>query len=378
MIAQHEPILGTRPLCEALGEPRSSYYRSRHEKDRPSVSRKPSPRALSKQEQHRVLETLDSERFRDVAPPEVHAMLLDEGIYLCSERTMYRMLSRQGKTTERRQQKAHTYVKPELLARRPNELWSWDITKLHGPSTWTYYYLYTIMDIYSRLVVGWMVAHQESATLAEDLIAETCLRQGIGPGQLTIHADRGSSMTSQTVGQLLADLGVTKTHSRPHVSNDNPYSESCFKTLKYRPDFPERFGSIEDARAFCRSFFEWYNNDHRHSGIAMLTPASVHYGLSESLLKGRAVTLVGAYLNHPERFVKGIPKVKTVPQQVWINKPSTISQYGDDQCHQMGVAPYGSTQDRSSSTILNRFFPGQETPNSRNTILNDICTKTVS
>lgn len=270
-----------------------------------------------------MLEMLNSERFRDVAPPEAHATLLDEGVYLCSERTMYRILSRHGQTTGRRQQNAHKYVKPELLATKPNELWSWDITKLLGPAKWTYYYLYKIMDVYSRYTVGWMVAHQESATLAEDLIAETCLRQGIEPGELTIHADRGSSMISQTVGQLLADLGVTKTHSRPHVSNDNPYSESCFKTLKYRPDFPERFGSIEDARAFCRSFFHWYNNQHRHSGIAMLTPASVHHGSSGSVLQARAVTLVGAYLNHPERFVRGVPKVRTVPQEVWINKPNT-------------------------------------------------------
>jgi len=331
MIAQHAESLGTRPLCDVLGEPRSSYYRSRQEKDhtpsQPEADaplaqrRNPSPRALSEAEQRQVLQTLNSERFRDMAPAEVHATLLDEGIYLCSERTMYRILGRQGQTTERRQQEVRHYTKPELLATKPNELWSWDITKLLGAAKWTYYYLYTILDIFSRYVVGWMVAHRESATLAEDLIAETCLRQGIEPGQLTMHADRGGPMISQTVGQLLACLGITKTHSRPHVSNDNPYSESCFKTLKYRPDFPDRFGSIEDARAFCQSFFHWYNNDHRHSGIAMLTPASVHQELYTSILQARAVTLAGAYLYHPERFVKGIPTVESVPHEVWINKP---------------------------------------------------------
>lgn len=321
MIAQHQNILGTRSLCQALGEPRSSYYRSLGDRPIAVPRKRSSERALSEKEQSRVLEVMNSDRFRDVAPPEAHATLLDEGVYLCSERTMYRILSRQGQTTVRRQQRAHHYPRPELLATRPNELWSWDITKLLGPTKWTYYYLYKILDVFSRYTVGWTVAYRESAALAEDLIAETCLRQCIEPGQLTMHADRGSSMTSQTVGQLLVDLGVTKTHSRPHVSNDNPYSESAFKTLKYRPDFPDRFASIEDARSFCRSFFDWYNNEHRHSGIAMLTPASVHYGSSGSILQARAVTLVGAYLRHPERFVKGIPKVKTVPEEVWINKP---------------------------------------------------------
>jgi putative transposase len=234
---------------------------------------------------------------------------------------MYRILSRQGQTTERRQAQLRHYTKPELLATRPNQLWSWDITKLHGPSTWTYYYLYKIIDVFSRCTVGWMLAYKESDTLAQDLIAETCLKHGIEPGQLTIHADRGSSMKSQLVAQLLSDLGVTKTHSRPHVSNDNPYSEAAFKTLKYRPDFPERFGSIEDAREFCRRFFDWYNNHHRHSGIAMLTPASVHYGASEPTLQARAVTMVAAYLNHPDRFVQGVSKIKTLPKEVWINKP---------------------------------------------------------
>jgi putative transposase len=288
-----------------------------------SLDRKRScpPRALSIEEQARVLDVLNSERFRDVAPPEIFATLLDEEQYLCSERTMYRILGRMGQSTQRRQALLRHYTKPELLATRPNELWSWDITKLLGPAKWTYYYLYKIIDVFSRCCVGWMISYKESDSLAEQLIAETCKRHGITPGQLTIHADRGGSMRSNLVAQLLADLGVTKTHSRPHVSNDNPYSEAAFKTLKYRPDFPERFGSIEDAREFCRTFFDWYNNHHRHSGIAMLTPASVHHGTAGPILHSRAVTMAAAYLKHPERFVRGLPHIKTVPKEVWINKP---------------------------------------------------------
>ncbi len=320
MIAAHGEALGIRSLCEALGEPRASYYRSRQE-PRSSPGARRSPRALTDQESTEILSTLNSERFQDMAIPEVHATLLDEGVYLGSQRTFYRILARLGQLVERRQGRPHVYARPELLARRPNELWSWDITKLKGPTTWTYYYLYKILDVFSRFVVGWMVAYRELASLAEDLIAETCLSQEIARDQLTIHADRGGPMISRSVGQLLSDLGVTKTHSRPHVSNDNPFSESVFKTLKYRPDFPERFGSIEDARAFCRRFFAWYNTEHRHSGIAMLTPASVHVGTHEGILEARSVTLVGAYLRHPERFVGGIPTVRTVPREVWINKP---------------------------------------------------------
>jgi putative transposase len=276
---------------------------------------------LTVDEEKLALQILNSERFRDTAPGEVYAVLLDEGNHICSERTMYRILARHGMTIERRQSAPRNYKKPELLATKPNELWSWDITKLKGPTKWTYYYLYKIIDVYSRNVVGWMVAHRESADLAEGLIADTILKQEIRPGQLTIHADRGSSMTSVTVGQLLADLGVTKTHSRPHVSNDNPYSESGFKTLKYRPGFPEYFGSIEDARLFCQEFFTWYNTEHRHSGIAMLTPDNVHYNQCEAILNARSNTLMNAYLDHPERFVNGMPTVEQVPKEVWINKP---------------------------------------------------------
>jgi len=323
MITENSAIHSTKSLCAALGEPRSSYYRSRRSvvPAIPAIPCRSSPRRLTDDEEKMALQILNSDRFRDTSPGEVYAVLLDEGNRICSERTMYRILARQGMTKERRQSAPRNYKKPELLATRPNELWSWDITKLKGPTKWTYYYLYKIIDVFSRNVVGWMVAYRESADLAEGLIADTILKQEIRPGQLTIHADRGSSMTSVTVGQLLADLGVTKTHSRPHVSNDNPYSESGFKTLKYRPGFPEYFGSIEDARLFCREFFTWYNTEHRHSGIAMLTPDNVHYNQYESVLKARSITLVNAYLDHPERFVKGVPLVKQVPKEVWINKP---------------------------------------------------------
>jgi putative transposase len=323
MITENRAIHSTKSLCAALGEPRSSYYRSQRPSapDIPATPYWSSPRRLTEDEEHRALQILNSDRFRDTAPGEVYAVLLDEGERICSERTLYRLLARYGMTKERRQSSPRHYKKPELLATRPNELWSWDITKLKGPTKWTYYYLYKIIDVFSRNVVGWMVAHKESAELAEGLIADTILKQEIKPGQLTIHADRGSSMTSVTVGQLLADLGVTKTHSRPHVSNDNPYSESGFKTLKYRPGFPEYFGSIEDARLFCQEFFNWYNTEHRHSGIAMLTPDNVHYNQGEKILNARSITLMNAYLDHPERFVRGVPSVEQVPKEVWINKP---------------------------------------------------------
>lgn len=282
-------------------------------------------RRLSAAEETRVLDVLNSERFRDVAPGEIHATLLDEGQYLCSERTMYRILERNHQTVQRRQSPGRTYARPELLASRPNEVWTWDITKLKGPRKWTYFYLYTILDVYSRYVVGWMVSYRESSELAEALIAETCLRQNIERGSLTIHADNGSSMRSAVVAQLLFNLGIAKTHSRPHVSNDNPFSESAFKTLKYRPDFPERFMSIEVARMFCKDFYRWYNLEHRHSGIAMLTPVSVHYQQHEPILKRRAAVLALAFEKHPGRFVKGVSVVKLVPEHVWINPPLKIA-----------------------------------------------------
>lgn len=321
-IDAHAPALGIASLCDALGVPRASYYRWKHPMHGPHRARRVS-RALSSAERASVLEVLHEERFVDQAPAEVFATLLDEGRYLCSERTMYRVLEANQEVRERRNQAQRpTYTKPELLATKPNELWSWDITKLPGPAKWTYFYLYVILDVFSRYVVGWMVALAESAALAEQLIRETCERQGITPDQLTLHADRGSSMTSKPVAFLLSDLGVTKTHSRPHVSNDNPFSEAQFKTLKYRPDFPDRFGSAEDARGFCGPFFDWYNTEHHHSGLAMLTPYEVHHGQGEARREQRAEVLAGAFAAHPERFVRGQPAPAALPSAVWINKPT--------------------------------------------------------
>jgi putative transposase len=268
-----------------------------------------------------VREFLNSERFVDQAPAAVYATLLDEEVYVGSVSTMYRILRDKGEVKERRQRSKSQYVKPELLATGPNQLWSWDITKLLGPEKWTYFYLYVIMDVFSRYVVGWMIATRETAALAQELIAQTCRKQNIEPGQLTIHADRGSAMTSKPVAFLLADMGVTKTHSRPHVSNDNPYSEAQFKTLKYRPDFPDRFGSIQDARAFCQTFFTWYNREHRHSGIAMMTPENVHYGRTDQIIAVRQRTLDNAYSSHPERFVRKQPVHVELPTAAWINPP---------------------------------------------------------
>jgi len=321
-IAEVGPRLGVRATCEALGVAPATYYRSRRPK-RPPKPRS-SPRALSSQERQEVLDTLHEPRFVDSAPAQVVATLLDEKRYLCSERTMYRILRDNEEVRERRNQLRHpSYAAPELMATGPNELWSWDITKLKGPVKWTYFYLYVILDVFSRYVVGWMVAHRESAKLAERLIAETCERQGISRGQLNLHADRGPSMRSKDVALLLADLGVTKTHSRPYTSTDNPYSEAQFKTMKYRPEFPDRFGCIQDARGFGVPFFGWYNNEHRHSALAMLTPHDVHYGLDEQRLAERAVVLAAAYAAHPERFPHGMPTPGTLPQAVWINKPAS-------------------------------------------------------
>lgn len=259
----------------------------------------------------------------DASPHSLYATLLDEGRYYCSVRTMYRLLEEEGELRERRNQRRHPqYTKPELLATGPNQLWSWDITKLKGPANWTYFYLYVILDVFSRCVVGWMVATRESAALAEKLIRDTCTKQDIERGDLTLHADRGSSMTSKPVAFLLADLGVTKTHSRPHVSNDNPFSEAQFKTLKYRPTFPKCFGSLEDARAFCRPFFRWYNTEHRHSGIAFMTPESVHYGRAPEIIQVRSKTLEAAFEVHPERFKGKLPVPKDMPTAVWINPPN--------------------------------------------------------
>lgn len=316
------PTMGTAAACDALGVARASVYR-RRQPARPPAARPTPPRALDPGERQAVLETLHSERFLDQAPAQVHATLLDEGTYLCSPRTMYRLLDAAGEIKERRDQvRRPHYTAPERLATRPNEVWSWDITKLRGPAKWTYFYLYVILDIFSRYVVGWMLAPRDSAALAERLIAETCAKHAIQPGHLTIHADRGSAMRSKPVALLLADLGVTKTHSRPHVSNDNPFSEAHFKTLKYCPQFPARFGSIEDGRAFGQLFFPWYNHEHRHSALGFLTPAAVHFGQAATVRAHRQQVLAAAYAAHPERFVKGTPKPADLPQAVWINPPT--------------------------------------------------------
>jgi putative transposase len=330
-VTELSPTTGILTACEVLGVPRASYYRRRPRLGPPLVPilepplpvERPVPaRSLNREERARVLAVLHEERFQDRSPAAVQATLLDEGQYLCSIRTMYRILQQEGESRERRDQLVHpAYHKPELLATAPNQLWSWDITKLLGPVKWTYFYLYVILDVFSRYVTGWMVAQRESAELAKRFIEETIGKHEIPAGQLNLHADRGRVMTSKPVAFLLADLGVTKTHSRPYVSDDNPYSESQFRTLKYRPDFPDRFGCIPDSRAFCQQFFSWYNQEHRHSGLGLLTPAMVHFGQTESVRAARQAVLDAAYQAHPERFVRRPPQPLPLPAAVWINRP---------------------------------------------------------
>lgn len=327
LIEQHRQEIATLSLCEALEIPRASFYRQQAQKgsDAAVAPRTRPEHALSDSEQQSVLATLHEPRFVDLAPPQVYAQLLEEGRYLCSIRTMYRLLAANNEVRERRAVASRVvYSKPELLATRPNEVWSWDITKLKGPAKWTYYYLYVILDIFSRYVVGWMIAEKESSTLAKCLIRESCVKQNIVEDQLTLHADRGPSMKSKVVAHLLSDLGITKTHSRPHVSNDNPFSESQFKTMKYRPEFPDRFGCVQDARTFGVVFFPWYNQVHRHSGIGLYTPADVHYGRVEEVCQRRQAVLDAAYQRYPKRFVRKPPEAARPPQAVWINPPKDI------------------------------------------------------
>jgi putative transposase len=325
------PTLGSAAACRAMGLWRGAPTRHKARAHRsafvgpPSVPRPLRPRsplALSETEQAQVLQALCSERFCDTAPAAVHATLLDEGSYLGSVRTMYRLLAANASSAERRRQRKHpAYAKPELLALAPNQVWSWDITKLKGPAKWTCFHLYVILDIFSRYVVGWLIAPRESAELAEQLIADTVARHLVLPGALTLHADRGTSMRSKPVASLLVDLDVAKSHSRPYTSDDNPYSESQFKTMKYRPDFPQRFGSIEDARSHCQTFFAWYNGQHCHSGIGHMTPHSVHYGQAQAMREVRQATLNAAFTATPNRF-KGIrPCLKPMPTAAWINPP---------------------------------------------------------
>lgn len=320
------PVIGTRPACRALGAAPATIYRARNPPaPRPRKQREPPVRALTTAERAAVVAELHSERFADSAPAQVWATLLDEGRYLASERTMYRILAAEhGDVRERRAQLTHpAYAAPELLAERPNQVHSWDITKLKGPAKWTSYYLYVILDVFSRYAVGWTVQHRESGQVAKELIAQVCEQQNIVRDQLTVHADRGSSMTSKPVAFLLADLGVTKTHNRPYTSTDNPYSEAQLKTLKYRPTFPARFNSIEHARAHCRTFFDYYNHQHRHSGIALMTPATVHYGRADQVHADRARVLAAAYAASPERFVRRPPTPPALPTAAWINKPNS-------------------------------------------------------
>jgi putative transposase len=325
-VEQLAPIVGTRPACRAVGASAATVYRRRRPvAPRPRKPRPAPARALSEPEREAVLGLLHSERFVDCSPAQVYATLLDEGRYLASERTMYRLLTAvHGGVRERRDQLTHpAYARPELLAQRPNELWSWDVSKLLGPAKWSYFYLYVILDVFSRYAVGWTVQQREAAAVAEALIAQAVEQQQIEPGTLTVHADRGSAQRSKPVAFLLADLGVTRTHSRPYTSTDNPYSEAHFKTLKYRPAFPDRFDSIEHARDFCRGFFHWYNHQHRHSGIGLITPAAVHTGQATELHAARARTLEAAYARTPERFVRRPPVPPPLPTAAWINKPET-------------------------------------------------------
>jgi putative transposase len=313
--------VGVKAACQAVGLPRCRFYRYRQTE--PAVQSQPvSARRLSEAERETVRTLLNSPRFVDQAPREVYALLLDEGRYLCSVRSMYRILSEHAEVRERRDQVRHpNYTKPELLATGPNQVWSWDITKLLGPVKWSYFYLYTILDIYSRYAVGWMIALQEAGHLAEQLIEETCQRQAIARGQLTLHADRGKPMLSKPLAFLLADLGVTKSHSRPYTSDDNPFSEAQFKTMKYRPDYPDRFGSLLEARDWGQQFFDWYNFAHHHTALGLLTPADVHFGRADEVLQRRQWVLQHAYDRHPERFVRGTPHPAALPEAVWINPP---------------------------------------------------------
>jgi putative transposase len=324
-IGQLTPIVGTTAALATVGADRATWYRKHRQSpppQRPERVATPQPRALTLVERKEIKRTLESDEFVDEAPATVYAKLLDQGTYLASVSTMYRVLHEHDEVRERRRQATHpAHKKPELIAAGANSVWSWDITKLHGPEKWTYYYLYVILDIYSRYAVGWMLARAERAELSKKLIGESIAKQGVTKDQLTIHSDRGSPMIAKGVAHLLADLGVTKSLSRPHVSNDNPFSESQFRTFKYRPDFPDRFGSFEDAQAHCARFFTWYNDDHRHSGIGLHTPADLHYGRAEAIREQRGVVLLDAYAEHPERFVRKIPTPPALPAVAWINQP---------------------------------------------------------
>jgi putative transposase len=320
--AEWVPEIGVKATCDALGLSRASFYRERRVRPVAPKTRHPSPRALTDAERAQVLATVNSDRFADQAPAEIYATLLDEGTYLCSIRTMYRLLHQHSLVRDRRNMTRHgKYKKPELLAEAPNRVWSWDITKLKGPAKWSYFYLYVILDIFSRRVVGWCIADRESAAQFQRLFEETLFKHDVPDGQLTLHADRGGPMKAKTTAQMMADLGVTKTHSRPHNSNDNPFSEAAFKTIKYRPEFPERFDTIEGAIAFCRQYFNWYNGSHHHAALGLMTPNQVHYGQADAVIAARQAVLDQVFTQHPERFVRQKPSPPPKPKAVWINPP---------------------------------------------------------
>ena len=324
--------------CAALGVARATFYRRRRPKTGQPQPRPAPARALSEAERTEVMDALCSERFVDRAPAEVCATLLDEGAYLCSERTMYRIMASERAVRERRDQRSHPRrPTPRIVARGPNQAWSWDITRLMGPEKWRHFRLYVILDIYSRCVTGWMVAERETAGLAGRLIEESCLKHGVRPDVLTLHSDRGAPMTAKCTAQLLADLGVTQSLSRPRVSNDNPYSEAQFKTVKHHPGFPGRFADIEEAKDFCRKFFRWYNHEHRHHGIGLLTPAQVHEGRAEEVVRRRQEVLDAAYAARPERFPGGPPLAAGPPQEVWINEALPVEAKGSEPAAEGGA-----------------------------------------
>lgn len=317
------PLVGVVAACAALCMSRSRYYRAR--KPKAESSPRPRPvRALSDEERAKVLATLDSDEFMDKAPAQVFAKLLEDGRYLCAIRTMYRILAANDQVRERRAQRQHpAYTKPQLVATAPNQVWTWDITKLPGPTKGTYFALYVILDLYSRYIVGWQVARRESAAVYQDLVAACCKDQGVVPEQLTIHSDRGSPMTAKSTALLYVDLGIAKSHSRPYTSNDNPYSEANFRTMKYRPEMPEQLGSLEHARQVVRALVAWYNDEHYHVGLSLLHPADVHYGRAHDIVAARQRVLDVAHAAHPERFVHGRPTQKAPPPAAWINPPPT-------------------------------------------------------
>jgi putative transposase len=318
------PVVGVAPACSTLGVPRASYYRAQRPPVTTVRARRRSARALSAAQRREVLETLNSERFVDKPPRQIWAELLDDGIHLCSTRTMYRVLREAGQICDRRLQRNHgTYARPELVAKAPNEVWSWDITKVPGPRPGAYFSLYVALDIYSRYVVGWVISRAESKAVARAFLRDAFEREGIRPGQLVSHSDRGGPMTAKSTALLYADLGITASYSRPRVSNDNPYSESNFKTLKYRPASPERFRTLEEARVYFVELFDWYNERHYHTGIALLTPSDVHHGRAAAIVAARQSALDAAYERHPERFVRHPPRHPSPEPEVWINPPET-------------------------------------------------------